>query len=631
MPSPSPFPSEYRDAIARAFARACAPALERPPPVGKPRVAGRGDLATPAALMLAKVTGENPREAAKRLLQNASLPDFVDGAEVAGAGFINIRLKPEAKTAVVGEILQKGARYGSRPQEGETVLLEFVSANPTGPLHIGHGRAAAYGDSLAKILAFSGARVWREYYLNDAGRQIDILAASAWLRPQLPPGETLPEGAYRGDYLAEYFSAAAAELPQDGCRLSPEEVAALLAQSREAAKAANTEDAAADALVNAAKTAFGEEAFAKWSAKVAAVMRDSISADLRTMGVEDFHRWFSERDDLRSGGKIPQALEELAQKAPGALYEKDGALWFKSAESGDDKDRVLRRANGEHTYFAADAAYHRDKLARAAPGGKPFARLINVLGADHHGYVPRIAAVVRAFGGAEVALEIPLIQFVALYEDGARVKMSTRAGKFASLAEMIAAIGADAARYFFVSRRNDQHLDVDMRLARAKNKKNPVYYIQYAHARLCAVLKRAQENGGGNSGDDVNSVNGGDGGDGGDSTARNMQLAQEPAAVVLCERLMAFPDLIARAAQNRAPHLLAAYLLEELAPAANSYYEKTPRIIREKNPDRKRARLSLLAAARAVLASGLTLLGMSAPQRMYSDDADDDGNNGGGQ
>ena len=580
-------PSRYRETLARAFARVCSPPLSAPPPIGKPRDAANGDLATPAALMVAKLTGEKPRDVAERLLQTIALPDFVDAADIAGAGFINIRLKRQSKAAAVVEVLQCGANYGRQPPSADSVLLEFVSANPTGPLHIGHGRAAAFGDALAKILTFAGVKVWREYYLNDAGKQIDILAASAWLRCRLPPDAKMPPGSYRGDYLAD----AAMQLRQDNLpkvdSASSEQINALLASMAKADKA----DIAADMLTAAAKKEFADDAaFGKWSAAVVAVMKDSIIADLQAMGVDDFDRWFSERDDLRAADKIVAALDSLPRQM---LYEKDGALWFRTCDSGDDKDRVLRRDNGEYTYFAADIAYHKDKLSRA-----PNTRLINILGADHHGYVPRLTAAVRALGGDADSLETPLIQFVALMDrNGGRVKMSTRGGEFVALGEFVRVVGRDAARYFFVCRKNDQHLDVNVDLARAKSKNNPSFYIQYTHARLCALCTRGAEK----DGDTFLSAQAFDA----------SALADEESALVLCERMMEFPDVICRAACARAPHLLTEYL-REFAAAANHYYEKTEHILRDDNEKRRRARLALLAAARTILANGLPLVGMTA-------------------
>ena len=586
-------PSEYREAVARVFARACGDALTTPPPVGKPRESGRGDFATPAALMLAKVTGEKPRAAAERLLEEIQLPPFVLSAEVAGAGFINIRVKDEAKTAACAEVLARGEDYGRQPGTGETALLEFVSANPTGPLHIGHGRAAAYGDSLAKILEFAGVGVWREYYLNDAGRQTDILAASALLRHSLPAGAQMPEGSYRGEYLLQ--------TPPPQNKFSEREAQALLLAMKQAADS----DSAADLMTAAAKKHFGEDEYKKWHAAVVQEMKDIIQKDLRAMGVEDFDRWFSERDDLRDNDKVGEALQELKTRHPEIVYENEGALWFKSTDFGDDKDRVLQRTGGgAHTYFAADIAYHRDKLSRAAKQtGKPFTHLINILGADHHGYVPRLSAAVRAFGGGKDTLQAPLIQFAALVDNtGARIKMSTREGEFVPLKFFVDEVKRDAARYFFVSRKNDQHLEVNIDLAREKSRDNPSYYLQYTHARLCRIGERAEE-------------------ERGDSAFRKPRefyaalLAKEPAALSLCESMMMFPDAVRRAAANRAPHSLAGYL-QEFAAAANHYYEKTEHILKDDDVERRTSRLALLTAARVVLGNGIPLLGMTAPENM---------------
>ena len=578
------YPTSYRETLARAFACVCSPPLDSPPPINKPRNTKNGDLATPAALMIAKITGGDPADIAKRILAQTTMPPFVASADIAGGGFINIRLKAEAKAAAVAEVLHKGKEFG-KGDNAESVLLEFVSANPTGPLHIGHGRAAAFGDSLARILAFDGAKVWREYYLNDAGKQITILAASAWLRCNLPPDDEMPSGSYRGEYLMD----AAAKLPKDGVpKADTAQVRALLSTMTKAKSA----DIAADVLSSAVREYFADDdAFGKWSAAVVAAMKESIVGDLRDMGVDDFDRWFSERDDL-----VGKTESVLAKLPPQMLYEKDGALWFDSSASGDDKDRVLRRNNGEYTYFAADIAYHADKMERM-----PKAQLVNILGADHHGYVPRLSAAVRALGGGD-CLQTPLIQFVALVDnEGGRVKMSTRGGEFVALGEFVKVIGRDAARYFFVCRKNDQHLDVNVDLARAKSKNNPSFYIQYAHARLCKLCDRGAAEGG-------NAF----------MNARAFDasvLAKEESALLLCERMTDFADVVHRAAVNRAPHLLASYVLD-FAAAANHYYEKAENILRDNDNKRKMARLALLSAARIVLANGIPLLGMTAPEEV---------------
>lgn len=586
------YPSCYRESLARAFADVCSPPLPMPPPVAKPRDAANGDMATPAALMVAKLTGEKPRDAARRILAATTMPSFVADADIAGAGFINIRLKADAKAAVVAEVLQKGDNFGKGDND-DSIFLEFVSANPTGPLHIGHGRAAAFGDALANILSFNGAKVWREYYLNDAGKQITILAASAWLRCNLPADAKMPQGSYRGAYLSD----AAAKLPKDNVPMPGSDVIGELLATMEKAQSA---DIAADMLASAAKKHFADiaggeafdKAFGKWSAAVVAAMKDSIVADLDAMGVAPFDRWFSERDDLPEGA----ADAALAKMPPGMVYEKDGALWFGSSASGDDKDRVLRRNNGEYTYFAADIAYHLNKMERM-----PGARLVNILGADHHGYVPRLSAAVKALGGGD-SLEAPLIQFVALLDnDGGRVKMSTRGGEFVALGEFVKVVGRDAARYFFVCRKNDQRLDVNVDLARAKSKNNPSFYIQYAHARLCRLCERGKAECGE-----------------GFTKAENFDaavLTKEESALLLCGRMIEFADIISRAAAARAPHLLAAFVLD-FAAAAHHYYEKAEHILRDDNNGRKMARLALLSAARIVLATGIKLMGMEAREEV---------------
>lgn len=574
----------YQETLARAFSDACAllsPAAGAAP-VQKPRDPRRGDYVCAAAIPLAAALKQNPRGIAETILQKTALPDFVESADIAGAGYINVKISAAAKLAVIGEVLRRGEEFGRAAAKNETVLLEFVSANPTGPLHIGHGRAAAYGDSLAKILDFAGYEVWREYYVNDAGRQADILAASAWLRFFFPDGE-MPDGAYQGEYLR-----AASPAAEQFLRRAPRpDIEKLRAALR-----GKSPDDAADALAAAMRAGFesrGEcENFIRAAAESVLAM---IKRDLAAMNVVfNDNEWFSERA-MRGENKIAGAIDLLRRDGEN-VYEKDGALWFRASAFGDDKDRVLRRANGEYTYFAADVAYHRDKFSRPAKGRL---RLLNILGADHHGYITRLSAAAAAMGYDADLLETQLIQFVALINDGRRAKMSTRAGEFVPLKALVDEIGADAARFFYVSRKNDQHLDFDIKLAMDKSRKNPVHYLQYAHARAASVFRKW-----GTNTDFL--------------TADCKILADTPAALELCMRMEEFPAAVARAAKDRAVHSLTAFL-QEFAAALHNYYEQTP-ILGAPNHETLLARLAALAAAKTVLKTGLTLLGMSAPESM---------------
>ena len=559
----------------------------------KPRDAAHGDYACPAAMQLARVLKRPPRDLADDILRHFTPPDFVADTSIAGGGFINIRLSNTAKTAIIADILRQGEDYGRGTPKDETILLEFVSANPTGPLHVGHGRAAAFGDSLANILSFGGWSVWREYYLNDTGRQAAILAASVWLRHWLAQTEAdfaMPPGSYRGDYLRLVAERIAPRLAGH----SAPDLAALFAKL--SPDNSGDDDANADILIAAMSQFFADgEADSFIDAVVEAVLEQNIQRDLELLGVS-FDRWFSEKS-LHREGKITAAIDSLRDKSPTSLYDKDGALWFRATAFGDDKDRVLRRANGQFTYFAADVAYHYDKFtarqSREVPT-KNRLRLINVLGADHHGYVQRLSAALRALGYEH--MEARLIQFVSLIENGKRLKMSTRAGDFVSLADLIHKVGGDAARYFYISRKNDQPLDFDLQLATEKSRKNPVFYAQYAHARTCRLLRKW--------GGDITHL----------AAADGAKLADDEAAVAVCGALLDFPEVVARTAADCVVNPLAVYV-QTLATAMHNFYEQT-RILSGDDEDLRRARLALLAAARQTLAMALRLLGVRAPEEM---------------
>ena len=549
-------------------------AEEIPLSIERPANPEHGDYASNIALQLSKRLRRNPRQIAEEIAK-ASAPALAatglfEPLTVAGAGFLNIRVKPEAKLEVIRQVLEQGKDYGRvKTEKEESIQIEFVSANPTGPLHVGHGRGAAYGDSLAKLLEFAGARVTREFYVNDAGRQMDILALSVWLRylQMRNMDVPFPEEGYRGDYVRD--------------------IAARLADENLAGKADFSgvlpdADAEIDRLIDLAKRTLGDG----WK-RVHRFALDAMLADQR----EDlaafrvsFDHWYSEQA-LHDKGLIDKALRLL--QARGHLFEQGGALWFRSSAFGDEKDRVVRRENGQYTYFASDIAYHLDKFERG------FDRVIDVWGADHHGYVPRVKGALEAFGLDPGRLEIALVQFAVLYRNGEKVAMGKRSGEFVTLRELREEVGNDAARFFYVLRKSDQHLDFDLDLAKSESSDNPVYYVQYAHARVCSVFAQIE----------------------GWEFPENLSL--EPLKgdreLLLAQRLAEFPELILTAARERAPHSLAFYL-RELAAEFHSYYN-AERILVDDETLRS-ARLALSAAVRQTLANGLSLLGVSAPEKM---------------
>ena len=549
-------------------------AEEIPLSIERPANPEHGDYASNIALQLSKRLRRNPRQIAEEIAK-ASAPALAatglfEPLTVAGAGFLNIRVKPEAKLEVIRQVLEQGKDYGRvKTEKEESIQIEFVSANPTGPLHVGHGRGAAYGDSLAKLLEFAGARVTREFYVNDAGRQMDILALSVWLRylQMRNMDVPFPEEGYRGDYVRD--------------------IAARLADENLAGKADFSgvlpdADAEIDRLIDLAKRTLGDG----WK-RVHRFALDAMLADQR----EDlaafrvsFDHWSSEQA-LHDKGLIDKALRLL--QARGHLFEQGGALWFRSSAFGDEKDRVVRRENGQYTYFASDIAYHLDKFERG------FDRVIDVWGADHHGYVPRVKGALEAFGLDPDKLEIALVQFAVLYRNGEKVAMGKRSGEFVTLRELREEVGNDAARFFYVLRKSDQHLDFDLDLAKSESSDNPVYYVQYAHARVCSVFAQIE----------------------GWDFPKNLSLEplKSDRELLLAQRLAEFPELILTAARERSPHSLAFYL-RELAAEFHSYYN-AERILVDDETLRS-ARLALSAAVRQTLANGLSLLGVSAPEKM---------------
>jgi arginyl-tRNA synthetase len=549
-------------------------AEEIPLSIERPANPEHGDYASNIALQLSKRLRRNPRQIAEEIAK-ASAPALAatglfEPLTVAGAGFLNIRVKPEAKLGVIRRALDEGADFGrARASSPESIQIEFVSANPTGPLHVGHGRGAAYGDSLAKLLEFAGARVTREFYVNDAGRQMDILALSVWLRHlQMRNLDVpFPEEGYRGDYVRDIAA-----------RLDDEN----LQRKVDFSGVRSDADAEIDRLIDLAKRTLGNSWKRVHQFALEAMLADQRE-DLAAFCVS-FDHWFSEQA-LHDKGLIDKALKLL--QARGHLFEQGGALWFRSSAFGDEKDRVVRRENGQYTYFASDIAYHLDKFERG------FDRVIDVWGADHHGYVPRVKGALEAFGLDPGKLEIALVQFAVLYRNGEKVAMGKRSGEFVTLRELREEVGNDAARFFYVLRKSDQHLDFDLDLAKSESNDNPVYYVQYAHARVCSVFAQIE----------------------GWDFPKNLSLEplKSDRELLLAQRLAEFPELILTAARERAPHSLAFYL-RELAAEFHSYYNAERILVDDETL--RAARLALSAAVRQTLANGLSLLGVSAPEKM---------------
>jgi arginyl-tRNA synthetase len=548
----------------------------------RPKQASHGDLACNVALQLAKALKQNPRVIAERIVRELPPSGMVERAEVAGAGFINFFFSAAIKQSVVTRVLSEADRYGrSDTGAGKKVQVEFVSANPTGPLHVGHGRGAAYGSALCNLLDASGFEVTREFYVNDAGRQMDILAVSVWLRYLEAQGTAVrfPADGYRGDYVRDI---GAQLLTQQGARLN-RDVNAL----PDASVAGDTADAMLDALIAAAKAALGDE---WWTVHQFAL--DAMLADQRNdLGEFRVHYdvWYSEQT-LHTNGSVDRALKRLHDA--GHLYEQDGALWFRSTRFGDEKDRVVRRENGACTYFASDIAYHAEKFARG------FDLVIDVWGADHHGYIPRVKGALTALGENPDKLEIALVQFAVLYRGGEKTAMGKRSGDFVTLRDLRAEVGNDAARFFYVLRKSDQHLDFDLDLAKSESNDNPVYYIQYAHARICSVIREAVAN----HALDLGLLSG-----------VALDTLTDERELLLAQRLAEFPDVITQAVADRAPHAVAFYL-RDVASDFHAFYNSSRMLVDDLAT--REARLALAAATRQVICNGLSLLGVSAPESM---------------
>ena len=552
--------------------------------IERTRDPAHGDLASNIAMRLAKPAKKNPREIATALIETLSDDSNIDKVEIAGPGFINFHLSPAAFHAELEAIIEQGEAYGTQPRKDHPkILLEFVSANPTGPLHVGHGRGASFGATVGNLLEAIGYPVHREYYVNDAGRQMDILGMSVWLRLLEQQGIEVPfpAGGYRGDYIRDI----AAAIDTDGIAEVTSE--AVLSNLPPDAPGGDKE-AYVEALIDRAKSLLGDADFDRVRQQALDSIREEIEDDLAEFGVT-FDRWYSEQS-LTGGDAIDTALAVLQER--GMLYEKDGATWFRATDFGDEKDRVVIRANGVKTYFASDIAYHYEKRERG------FDHLIDILGADHHGYVPRVRAGLEAMGYKAEDLEVELVQFVTLYRGGEKMQMSTRSGEFDTLRQLRAEVGNDAARFYYVSRSNDQHLDFDLDVAKSQSNDNPVYYIQYAHARVASVFRQLGEKG-------LQWDQG--------AGKAQLGLLAEPQEKTLMTTLSRYPEVVELAANNRAPQHLVHYL-RDLANDFHTYYNAHAFIVDD--AALRNARLYLISATRIVIANGLGTLGVSAPEKM---------------
>ena len=552
--------------------------------VERTRDARHGDFTTNIAMRLAKAEGKNPRDIATAIIEKIPESELVDKVELAGPGFINFHLSKIALHRELGEILRQGDRYGHQEtRPAPKILLEFVSANPTGPLHVGHGRHASYGATLGNLLEAAGYDVDREYYVNDAGRQMDILGASVWLRLLEQRGVTIgfPEAGYKGDYIGQI----AAGLDTNGI---PEVDAAALSDGLPADAPDGDKEEYIEALIAKGHELLGIHHFQRIRKQAVDSILSDIEADLADFGVT-FDRWFFEQS-LTDDHLIDDALKILEER--GMLYKKDGATWFRATDYGDEKDRVVVRDNGLTTYFASDIAYHNDKRVRG------YDYLLDVLGSDHHGYQARVRAGLEAMGYPGDCLEVRLMQFVSLYRAGEKQSMSTRSGEFVTLRQLREEVGNDAARFFYVTRSNDQHLDFDLELAKSRSADNPVYYIQYAHARVASVFRQLAEKS--LQYDEPAGLD-------------KLGLLEEIHEKSLMTTLSRYPEIIELAASNRAPQHLVHYL-RDLANEFHTYYNAHQFIVED--DALRNARLALITATRVVVASGLKILGVSAPDSM---------------
>ena len=541
-----------------------------------------GDFSSNIAMRYAKVTNKNPRDLASIIIKEIPESNLVKKIEIAGPGFINFHMSDLAFHEEISKIITTKDLYGkSQKKRKEKILLEFVSANPTGPLHVGHGRHAAYGATLGNILDAAGYSVKREYYVNDAGRQMDILCISVIIRMLEinTPNLLMPAAGYQGDYIETI----AASLNK---KINNNLVAIFLNLQNENIN--QDKEQYIDILIQSAKDTLGLKEFNVIKKISLELIRTDIEDDLKEFGVT-FDTWFSE-NSLAEEGHIKTTLSLLENKK--LLYKKDGAIWFKATEFDDEKDRVVTRENKNNTYFTSDIAYHHNKKVRG------FDRLIDILGSDHHGYIARVRAGLVAMGHQEKDLEVELVQFVNLFRAAKKQSMSTRSGEFVTLRQLREEVGNDAARFFYIMRSNEQHLDFDLELAKTKSNENPVYYIQYAHARIASVFRQLEEK----------------------KFNYNEQIGKDNISALVTNKeksimsfLSRFPEVIELSANNRAPHNLAQYL-RDLANEFHSYYNDSIFIVEDENI--RNARMLLIKATQLIIKSGLQLLGVSSPKSM---------------
>lgn len=551
--------------------------------IERTRDQAHGDFACNIAMVLAKQAKTNPRELASALIENLPASKMIDRVEIAGPGFINFFLSKQSRLNVISKILQSGSNYGrSEFGAGRSTLVEFVSANPTGPLHVGHGRGAAYGAVVSDLLEAIGYKVDKEYYVNDAGRQMDILTLSIWLRylEQCGINIDFPENAYQGNYIREIADKLFSDKQQTlGSEADPLKNIIVVCDDPETS---------IDQLIAFSKAILGSDNYQAILDFGLNEILSEIREDLADFGVV-FDRWFSERS-LTDDNQIQTSIDKLKQSD--FVFEENGALWFRSTAFGDEKDRVIVRDNGQATYFASDIAYHVDKFTRG------YDKAINIWGADHHGYIARVNAALSALDENPDKLEILSVQFATLYRGTEKLPMSTRSGQFVTLKELQNEVGKDATRFFYIMRKSEQHLDFDLELAKSKSSENPVYYIQYAHARICSVLKQVEEKEFSYDADMGN---------------HNLQTLTEPSEEKLITALSRYPEIVHAAAMGREPHQIA-YYLRDLANEFHSYYNSCQFIV--DSDELRNARLNLICASKQVLANGLGILGVSAPEAM---------------
>ncbi len=564
-----------------------------------------GDFASNIAMVLAKQIKTQPRVLAEKIIahinnkinqdkNSENIYKNIIKIELAGPGFINFYLSQESQYLIIPEIIKKSENYGKNNLgQNQKIHIEYVSANPTGPLHVGHGRSAAFGSALADLLSFSGFDMTREYYVNDAGRQMDILATSTYLRYLELCGEKFifPKNGYLGGYIKDIsqglFQEYKNKFSQPAEKLFEKVFPDLSEQN---GIITGDKEKHIDDLISNSKKLLGEINYQIFHQSALNTVLDDIRDDLKQFRVE-YQNWFSEKSLYQ------EALEGIERlKKLDLTYEKDGAVWFKATQFNDDKDRVLIRDNGVTTYFASDVAYLLNKLVH-----RQFDKAIYVLGADHHGYIPRLKGLCQAFGLDPSRIDIPLVQFATLFRNGEPVQMSTRSGEFVTLRDLYGEVGIDAARYFYLMRKNEQHLDFDLDLAKSQSSDNPVYYIQYAHARICSVFRQLKSKNYEFNTHDLNL---------GLDHLSCLNSAQE---LALIKQLSLFPEVIQNAAKHYEPHQIT-YYLRELAHEFHSYYNSQPFIVPEEN--NRNAMLTLVSAVKIVLTNGLKLLGLTAPEAM---------------